>query len=553
MPEVSQIQMERPNVAIQSTALWPEQRSLCVHQSDEASGLHTEEVGNQINSLPQQHVDNVNKQGGSQETFGNCGGAADIPRVYCQFEEECPFLDSGVGISRVHLEFSHNDDSTSVTQVALFEEVSKANDEPGDDHDTGVSPDIGNDGSCTPCDTPSTTPLQESGGREDKSTQGRALIRFQSEDQPRHEARSDLVVRQRQTSQWTPVTDYSLGFDHRVGRFHNWMGSQLPGKEHRRPMDTSGEGLSHQLSRTSSSFPGPEDIRSTGNINLDPTSAGQCNSSCLCEQDGGYSFAVSVQTNTTDLGLVHGKELNNSRRAPSRETECTSRLGVSTYDRFQRLATAPSHFPPTSGEIGSIHSGFVCFTNQCPTTNVLQLETGPSSPYSGRSLHFVEKPLPLHVPTFCSNLSMFEQTQRGRSNGSSDSTDMDKPSVVSSAFTEFDRSPNPSPKPQYPNEPTRHNPSNGNGGTSTSGCVACLRRSYRTEGLSDGVIDIIRKSWRTSTETAYSCAWRQWDSWCLEWSTDPLSAPVSLILEFLFEQFSMGKQYHKINTIRSFQ
>lgn len=227
---------------------------------------------------------------------------------------------------------------------------------------------------------------------------------------------------------------------------------------------------------------------------------GQCNSYCLCEQDGGYSFTVSVQTSNTNLGLVHGKELNNSRRAPSRETERTSRLGVSTYDRFQRLATSSSHFPPTLGEIGSIHSRFVCFTNECPTTNVLQLETGPSSPYSGRPVYFMGKPLPLYVPTFCSDLSMFEQTQGGRSNGSSDSTKMDKPSVVPSTFTEFDQSPNPSPsKPQYPNEPTGHNPSNGNGGPPTSGRVACLRRSYyRTEGLSDGVIDIIRKSYRDS-------------------------------------------------------
>ena len=36
-----------------------------------------------------------------------------------------------------------------------------------------------------------------------------------------------------------------------------------------------------------------------------------------------------------------------------------------------------------------------------------------------------------------------------------------------------------------------------------------------------------------------------------EWSADPLSAPVSLILEFVFEQFNMGKQYRTINTIRS--
>ena len=32
---------------------------------------------------------------------------------------------------------------------------------------------------------------------------------------------------------------------------------------------------------------------------------------------------------------------------------------------------------------------------------------------------------------------------------------------------------------------------------------------------------------------------------------DSLSAPVRQILEFLFEQFEMGNQYHTINTLRS--
>ena len=34
-------------------------------------------------------------------------------------------------------------------------------------------------------------------------------------------------------------------------------------------------------------------------------------------------------------------------------------------------------------------------------------------------------------------------------------------------------------------------------------------------------------------------------------NVDPLSAPLSSILEFLLEQFNMGKQYRMINTLRS--
>ena len=67
------------------------------------------------------------------------------------------------------------------------------------------------------------------------------------------------------------------------------------------------------------------------------------------------------------------------------------------------------------------------------------------------------------------------------------------------------------PTHKFFDKPTGYNPTNGNGGSPTSGRMACLRRSYRTEGLSEGVIEILRKSWRTSTETYFS-AWRHWNS-----------------------------------------
>ena len=75
--------------------------------------------------------------------------------------------------------------------------------------------------------------------------------------------------------------------------------------------------------------------------------------------------------------------------------------------------------------------------------------------------------------------------------------------------------------------------------------------SPSAEGLSDRVINIICKSYRTSTKATYSSAWRQWSSWCLKWQVDPLSASVKDVLKFLVEQYEMGKQYRTINTLRS--
>ena len=52
MTEIPQIQMGRPNLAVQSTSIRSEQRSMCVHQANEAGDLHIEEVGDQINPVP---------------------------------------------------------------------------------------------------------------------------------------------------------------------------------------------------------------------------------------------------------------------------------------------------------------------------------------------------------------------------------------------------------------------------------------------------------------------------------------------------------------------
>ena len=43
---------------------------------------------------------------------------------------------------------------------------------------------------------------------------------------------------------------------------------------------------------------------------------------------------------------------------------------------------------------------------------------------------------------------------------------------------------------------------------------------------------------------------QQWDNSCFERNTDPFSAPLEEILEFLCEQFDIGKQYRTVNIIR---
>ena len=186
------------------------------------------------------------------------------------------------------------------------------------------------------------------------------------------------------------------------------------------------------------------------------------------------------------------------------------------------------------------------------SVDMLQLETRPSSCDSRCSLNLVEGSPLIHVPTICPHPSLLEQAPGGKGDSNLDSPSVAQSDLVPTVTQEFDRPSDPSPShSEYCDQPRGPKPPNGNGRSPSSGRLTCLRRSYRTEGLSDGVISIIRKSWRGSTESAYSSSWRQWDSWCFRWGIDPLSAPVRDVLEFLFEQFEMGKQYRTTNTLRS--
>lgn len=86
-------------------------------------------------------------------------------------------------------------------------------------------------------------------------------------------------------------------------------------------------------------------------------------------------------------------------------------------------------------------------------------------------------------------------------------------------------------------------------GPSASGCMACLRKSFHTEGLSDRVIELRRSGGNPLNphiQEPGSCG----IAGALN-EADPLSALVSEVLEFLLEQFETGKQYRTINTIRS--
>ena len=77
--------------------------------------------------------------------------------------------------------------------------------------------------------------------------------------------------------------------------------------------------------------------------------------------------------------------------------------------------------------------------------------------------------------------------------------------------------------------------------------VACLNRSYSETGISAEARTLLMAAWRKNTSNAYGAAWQKWASWCNQQQINPISAPLSVVLDFLTREFNLGKAYRSIN------
>jgi len=143
----------------------------------------------------------------------------------------------------------------------------------------------------------------------------------------------------------------------------------------------------------------------------------------------------------------------------------------------------------------------------------------------------------IHVPPF---FEVPEQDSQGGGISTDDCPSVAEPTLVPPALTDY--------PVLLPEIVSRRLSPVSSSGTPSSSSLACVWRAGNFRGLSERVVSVIQNSWRESTESAYSNAWKQWNCWCLEWGTDPLSAPLSEVLEFLCEQFDSGKQHWTIKS-----
>ena len=552
LPEVPQIPLAGPVVAIHSPAIWTKQCTLYFHQNNETSYSDPEETGNSDGLVPGRYDSNGKLSGKGQGTLSVCSQSPNFPGVHTEQGQECNITESANRILRIQSGLQDHDDILTIPEIDLTSEISSATS--GWDTNTTErdSSSLRYDGGSPPSDSTSTAILQTTGMDQNLLSQSWPFLRRYSSNIRGHTIRFEVVDSRGQLLQWATITNYSMEPDYRIRCFQTRLGCQLPRDKHRWTMDSFRTIRTHKLTRDEGSLPGLTIFLFEENIYFSSPPNGQYYSDFLLEQVRRQPLTTLIRPGQRSLDLVHPKENNHPRRTLAGVREYPGRLGESTPYRLQRLETRQEGLLELGQETGSIHNRSICLQDKCSVNRILQLETRSHSLCSGCTVNIMEQPSSVLVPTICTDPSLSDKNSGGEDFSGTDCSSVAQSDLVSSVAEQLGgHTDSSSTHPGHCDKPYWPESSTSSARSPTTSRMACFRRSNQSRGLSERVIDMLWKSWRPSTESSYSTAWRQWNNWCIERQTNSTTAPISEVLEFLYDQFESGKQYRTINSLRS--
>ena len=111
---------------------------------------------------------------------------------------------------------------------------------------------------------------------------------------------------------------------------------------------------------------------------------------------------------------------------------------------------------------------------------------------------------------------------------------------------------------RLPNPPPTHGGSNHTNtsrgcasSTASSSRVAYLRQRFQDKEISEEGTELLLASWRQKSSKSYDSLFGKWVDWCNQRHSDPVSGPISEVVNFLAHLFKEGYQYRSLNAYRS--
>ena len=336
-----------------------------------------------------------------------------------------------------------------------------------------------------------------------------------------------------------------------VRRLHPRLGSDVQRSTHGRPMVPRGEPVAHKLSGGTRCLPRSEMLCPGKKRRFSAVLVGQYFSRLLHQQAGRDSIPEAKCHCQRPMAVVHEQGNNPDGGTPSGGSEHGSRRGVPDNEGSLRLEAESSDFRRNPAALGPPISGPVCFQADNPAHKVLQLENGSRGGSPGCFQ-------PRLVEVTGEGLCQPPLEPCGQSAGQSPSADNhnspDCPSVEESAVVSNTTGvpgglPDP-PASMEGSDPPYTSRECSRDDTPTSR-LAYLRQRYQDKEISQEGTELLLASWRQKSSKSYDSLFKKWAGWCCERSSDPVSRPISEVVNFLAHLFKEGYQYRSLNAYRS--
>ena len=85
----------------------------------------------------------------------------------------------------------------------------------------------------------------------------------------------------------------------------------------------------------------------------------------------------------------------------------------------------------------------------------------------------------------------------------------------------------------------------------TASRLEYLRHRFKNQQISEEGTELLLASWRQKSAQSYDSLFRKWVCWCDQRNSDPVSGPISEVINFLANLYKEGYQYRSLNAYKS--
>ena len=338
----------------------------------------------------------------------------------------------------------------------------------------------------------------------------------------------------------------------RIRCFQHGLGSPARSNPDRGPMVNERGLTPHKLPGAASSISSAAVLCETEAQHYYPPENGQRHCGDVHKQNGGYPFSGTLSSSSDGMELVSATEHISNCGTPPREGEHSRRRRVQEYERPLRLNVESTCIQADTSTNESAADGLVCISLDKTTTKVLQLETRSRGGEYRRLQPGLVQSEGFRQPPMVLDSSLVESNEAAESQSSDDHATLDHTTMVPVDSRNAGGLPTPpSGNPRIgsiTDNPGRlHNET---GGTRSS-CMAYLRESFASRGISAEASDLLLSSWRTKTKSNYNSLFTKWLDWCQPRDRNPAAGPIEDVINFLASLHKEGYQYRSLNSYRS--